>query len=76
MGGCRVSTHGCVSGKHFGTNKLRNQLSHLVRPTFPTFKAHFSARMGGISELIRMAEITSGSRFEHNNQWELELGYI
>ena len=25
----------------FGINELRNQLSHLVGPTFPAFKAHF-----------------------------------
>ena len=27
----------------FGINGVRNQLSHLVGPPFPEFKAHFSA---------------------------------
>ena len=28
----------------FGINRARNKQSHLVGPSFPAFKAHFSAR--------------------------------
>ena len=68
-----------------GVNGLRIQLSHLVGPPFPAFKACFSATLSWhlpkalievvgevtVTYLLKMAKMTSGSNVEPNSQGEL-----
>jgi len=58
-------------------NGLRNELSHFLGSLFPVFKVRFQLGKPGwkflnwwvwvVTCLLRMAEITSGRRFKHNN---------